>query len=191
MKHQLLFVLLALSSISCFGQKIVNCQINTDLGVIEIELYADKAPLTVENFLQYVDAGKYSNSSFFRVCTPENEATREIKIEVIQGGNLANKDPFGPIEIETTDKTGLVHNDGTLSMARSGPNTATSQFFICIGNQPALDHQGARSPDGYGFAAFGKVTMGMNIVRQIQQGENTKQRLNEPVKIVSITRMDP
>jgi peptidyl-prolyl cis-trans isomerase A (cyclophilin A) len=172
------------------AQDKVKCRIETTIGDIELELFAAQAPVTVSNFLQYVDAGLYTNSSFFRVCTPENEATRKIKIEVIQGGNLAKKPPYEPIKIETTEQTGIVHQDGALSMARSGPNTATSQFFICIGDQPELDFAGKRNPDGYGFAAFGRVTKGMEIVHQIQQGENTKQRLLEPVKILAIKRLD-
>ncbi len=135
-----------------------------------------------------MDAGLYTNGSFFRVTTPENEATRDIKIEVIQGGKGEGKD-FDPIAIETTEKTGILHEDGTLSMARSGPNTATNNFFICVNAQPSLDFGGKRNPDGFGFAAFGKVTKGMDIVRKIQAKENKNQRLLEPVIIKSIKRV--
>ena len=130
----------------------------------------------------------YTNGSFFRVTTAENEATRAIKIEVIQGEKGEGKD-FDPIEIETTEKTGILHKNGTLSMARSEPNSATNNFFICINAQPALDFAGKRNPDGYGFAAFGKVTKGMDIVRKIQSGENKEQRLLKPVIIKSIKRV--
>lgn len=173
-----------------FSQAVVNCVIETSLGSIEIELYAEKAPVTVTNFLKYVDAGLYENSSFYRVCTPENEAEREVKIEVIQGGITDRSKALEAIQLETTDQTGIVHEDGTLSMARTGqPHTATSHFFICIGPQPELNFEGKRSADGLGFAAFGKVIRGMDIVKKIQQGENSRQRLAEPVIILAIKRV--
>ena len=185
-KSILLFVF-ALTFLSC--NNTINCEIETTEGTILVELYPNKAPNTVANFLKYVDAGLYTNGSFFRVTTPENEATRDVKIEVIQGGKGDGKD-FDPIEIETTEKTGILHENGTLSMARSGPNTATNSFFICINAQPSLDFAGKRNPDGYGFAAFGKVTQGMDIVRKIQAGENKNQRLLKPVTIKSIKRLN-
>lgn len=186
-----LFILIMFSSFSYSvqAQDIVNCVIETSLGKIEIELYADKAPITVANFLRYVDTGLYTKSSFYRVCTAENEANREVKIEVIQGGNVANNKRFEAIQLESTDKTGVLHEDGTLSMARTGdPHSATSHFFICINDQTELDFGGKRSADGQGFAAFGKVIKGMDIVRKIQGGENSNQRLKEPVNILSIKR---
>lgn len=186
---------LVISLCLVFSQSVVSaqsvlCRITTTKGDIDIELYQDSAPVTVANFLKYVDAELYSESSFFRTCTPENEASREIKIEVIQGGIIEPEKRLDPIPIETTEMTGLSHEDGTLSMARSGPNSATSQFFICINDQPALDFNGGRNPDGFGFAAFGKVINGMDVVIKIQQGDNTKQRLDEPVTILSISRIE-
>ena len=154
-----------------------------------VELYPDKAPITVANFLRYVDADLYSNGSFFRVTNPGNEATRDVKIEVIQGGKGNGKD-FDPIEIETTEKTGILHKNGTLSMARSEPNTATNSFFICVNAQPALNFGGKRNTDGYGFAAFGKVIKGMDIVRKIQSGKSKNQRLIKPVIIKSIKKIN-
>ncbi len=185
-KKTILLLLFAFILISCNNN--INCEIETTEGAILVELYPDKAPITVANFLKYVDAGLYTNGSFFRVTTPENEATRDIKIEVIQGGK-GEGNGFDPIEIETTEKTGILHEDGTLSMARSGPNTATDNFFICINAQPSLDFAGKRNPDGFGFAAFGKVTRGMDVVRKIQSGENKNQRLLKPVIIKSIKRV--
>ena len=170
------------------AQSIVNCTIATEFGDIEVELYADKAPVTVANFLRYVDAGLYKNSSFYRVTTAANEATREVKIEVIQGGNIPEGSAFNPITIETTDKTGIKHLDGSISMARGKPNSATSSFFICINDQPELDFKGKRNPDGQGVAAFGRVIKGMDIVRKIQSGENEKQYLTERVTINNIAR---
>ncbi|NVK52597.1 MAG: peptidylprolyl isomerase [Flavobacteriaceae bacterium] len=169
--------------------KNTHCVIDTSVGKILIELYPEKAPKTVANFLRYVDAGLYTNSTFFRVTTLENEAKRDIKIEVIQAKRADNKD-FEPIKIETTEATGILHTNGTLSMARGKPNTATSSFFICINKQPELDFKGKRNPDGFGFAAFGKVTKGMEIVKKIQSGQNKNQLLVRPIIIKSIKRIE-
>jgi len=181
------FLLFALNS---FSQKPISCLIKTSLGNIQIELYPDNAPLTVANFLNYVDQKLYDETNFFRVCTPENEKERSIKIEVIQGGDVPEAKQFEPISIETTQQTGIKHQDGTLSMARDKPNSATSSFFICIGDQPELDLAGRRNPDGQGFAAFGKVTHGMKVVRKIQAQKEKGQYLITPVVIHSIKRIE-
>lgn len=172
------------------AEKTTPCKIETSLGIIEVELYPEQAPQTVANFLKYVDAGLYANSSFFRACTPENEADREVRIEVIQGGDMPEEKEMDPVAIETTEQTGLLHKNGTLSMARDSPNSATCSFFICIGEQPSLDFGGARNPDGQGFAAFGQVTKGMEVVKKIQGQEEDGQYLIEPIKILDITRID-
>jgi peptidyl-prolyl cis-trans isomerase A (cyclophilin A) len=140
--------------------------ISTSLGIIEIELYSEQAPLSVANFIRYIEAGAFNDGRFYRVVRLDND-NGTPKIEVIQGGaNLEFKD-FAAIQLETTKQTGIKHLDGVLSMARGEPNTATSEFFICIGAQPSLDFGGLRNPDGQGFAAFGRVTKGMHIVRKI------------------------
>jgi peptidyl-prolyl cis-trans isomerase A (cyclophilin A) len=190
MKKLFLLCLVVTLSFTAFAQSPIHCLIKTSLGDIAIELYPDKAPVTVANFMRYADKNAYKGSSFFRVCTPANEATRKVKIEVIQGGNVPVGLGFDSIKIETTKQTGLLHRDGTLSMARGGPNSATSEFFICIGNQPALDYGGARNPDGQGFAAFGKVTRGMDVVKKIQAQKDTGQYLLKPVSIYSIKRFE-
>jgi peptidyl-prolyl cis-trans isomerase A (cyclophilin A) len=92
--------------------------------------------------------------------------------------------------MENTSITGIKHLNGTISMARSGPNTATSQFFICVNDQPELDYKGKRNPDGQGFAAFGKVIEGMDIVLKIQQQENKDQYLINPILIKTIKRVE-
>lgn len=184
-----LIVLLVFFTASIQGQEHTKCLIDTSLGEIEIELYKDKAPITVQNFLQYVDSAAYNNSSFFRTCTTENEAERTIKIQVIQGGNISEENQQSPIKIETTAVTSILHKNGTISMARSEPNTATSSFFICINDQPELDFGGKRNPDGQGFAAFGQVTKGMEIVLKIQSEKNENQYLKEPIAIYSISRV--
>jgi len=189
MKRLFLFfsVLIFVFFFACKKDNIL-CTIETEFGDIEIELYADKAPETVDNFLRYVDDGLYTNSSFFRTCTPENESDREIQIQVIQGGNVPDSLQFAPIKLETTNETGVLHENGTISMARAEPNTATSEFFICVNAQPELDFGGKRNPDGQGFAAFGKVLKGMDVVKKIQAMNDNEQFLVKPVKIISIKR---
>jgi peptidyl-prolyl cis-trans isomerase A (cyclophilin A) len=137
-----------------------------------------------------VNAGLYDGTNFYRVCTPENEKDRKVQIQVIQGGDVAEQRQFAPIRMETTQMTGLKHRNGTLSMARDTPNSATSSFFICINNQPELDFGGKRNPDGQGFAAFGQVIRGMKVVRKIQAQKNKDQYLIEPVVIFSIKSMN-
>jgi peptidyl-prolyl cis-trans isomerase A (cyclophilin A) len=163
--------------------------VHTERGDIEIELDPVQAPISTENFLRYVNAGFYQGGIFHRTVTLQNQPENQIKIEVIQGGinPQHEKDAFPPIALEPTNKTGLHHLDGTVSMARDLPNSATSDFFICIGNQPELDFGGKRNPDGQGFAAFGHVTRGMDIVRSIQASPAQGQTLRPPVKILSIT----
>jgi peptidyl-prolyl cis-trans isomerase A (cyclophilin A) len=189
-KTILIFCLAITSSLATFAQKSIHCLIKTSMGDIAIELYPAKAPVTVANFMKYVDKKAYNGSSFFRVCTPANEAARKVQIQVIQGGNVPDSLILDSIKIETTKSTGLLHQNGTLSMARSGPNSATSQFFICINAQPALDYGGARNPDGQGFAAFGKVTAGMDVVQKIQSQKDNAQYLVERVKIYGINRVE-
>ena len=119
-----------------------------------------------------------------------NQPSNEVKIEVIQGGISRSKgqDGFPPIEHETTEETGVLHKNGVISMARSRPGTASSEFFICIGVQPELDFGGKRNPDGQGFAAFGKVVKGMNVVKHIKQSPAEKQSLVPRIKIFNIIR---
>ena len=118
--------------------------IETELGSIEVELYPDKAPVTVENFLRYVEAGHYEGGSFFRTVTMENQPNNGVRIEVIQAGVHPWQDNFAfeAIPLERTGETGILHRDGAISMARGAPNSATSSFFICIGDQPELDFGG-------------------------------------------------
>jgi len=174
-----------------FAQKKVHISIKTTVGAIEVELYPAKAPKTVENFLKYVSKGLYDNDSFFRVCTAENEADRKVKIEVIQGGDVAEGLLFQPIELETTQETGLKHLNGTISMARGAPNSAQSSFFICINKQPSLDFGGERNSDRQGFAAFGMVSKGMNVVLKIQASENVDQYITAPITIKTIEILPP
>jgi len=167
----------------------VTCRIETAAGDIRIEVNLEKAPLSAANFLRYVDAGLYDGSTFFRVLTPNNQPDNEFKIEAIQGGDVAEEKCFPPIAHETTKITGLLHLDGAVSMARAEPGTASCNFFICIGDQPELDCGGRRNPDGQGFAVFGRVVAGMDVVKKIQALEQEKQYLKKPSTILSIRRL--
>lgn len=187
-KPLLFLVFLFHFTLNLQAQKSIHCQIFTDFGTIHVELYPEQAPLTVANFLKYADQKLYDETTFYRVCTPENEKERQVKIEVIQGGDVPEAKQFEPIRIETTKLTGLRHLNGSLSMARDTPDSATSSFFICVGNQPELDFAGKRNPDGQGFAVFGRVTKGMKVVKRIQKQENKGQYLLKPVKILSVSR---
>jgi peptidyl-prolyl cis-trans isomerase A (cyclophilin A) len=162
----------------------------TDLGKIILEVYPERAPITVANFLRYVDEGRLDSASFYRAVTLDNQPNDSIRIEVIQGGLRGHRDMVLPrIAHETTEATGVRHLDGTISMARAAVGTTSSEFFICIGDQPALDYGGNRNLDGQGFAAFGRVVEGMDVVRAIQSGEARGQMLNEPVRIIAAARL--
>jgi peptidyl-prolyl cis-trans isomerase A (cyclophilin A) len=163
--------------------------IETELGEIEAEVDSIRAPVTAANFLRYVDLGFFRFARFHRTVREENQPADKVKIAVVQAGldTLRVKD-FPPIQLERTRATGLSHKDGTISMARDGPDTATSDFFICIGDQPSLDFGGKRNPDGQGFAAFGRVLLGMDVVRGIHQSPADGQTLEPPVRIVNIRR---
>lgn len=163
--------------------------IKTEYGDIIVELYPDKAPATVSNFLKYVDSMLYRNTSFYRVVRMDNQLRDSIKIEVIQGGRQKDENKgFPPIRHETTSETGIKHLNGVISMARSVPGSATSEFFICIGDQPELDYGGMRNKDGQGFAAFGIVIKGMDVVNRIHGISASGQYLEKPVKIFNIKR---
>lgn len=172
-------------------------EINTEYGSIRAELYAAEAPITVRAFLRYIDDRYYRDIAFYRTVRMDNQPDNPVKISVIQGGyarvnegQLIDLDtPFPDIPHESTDKTGLQHLDGTLSMARLEPGTANGHFAIMIGDQPELNFGGKRNPDGQGFAAFGRVIEGMDIVKKIHQLSAEKQKLTPPVRIISIERV--
>jgi peptidyl-prolyl cis-trans isomerase A (cyclophilin A) len=177
----------------------VRVRVQTELGDIVLELDPTRAPGTTANFLRYVDAGHYDGGTFHRTVTMDNQPESPVKIEVIQAGVNADraKDGFPAIPLERTSVTGLAHKDGTVSMARGAPDSATSGWFICINDQPSLDFGGARNPDGQGFAAFGRVVSGMDVVRRIQRSPSSSnrttnteaQRLTPPIKVIKVARM--
>jgi peptidyl-prolyl cis-trans isomerase A (cyclophilin A) len=165
--------------------------IRTELGDIRVELYPERAPVTVANFLRYVDSSLLNNSCFYRVVRSDNQPKDSVKIAVIQGGRFQDEDKgFPPIIHETTYTTGIKHKDGVISMARGTPGTATSEFFICIGDQPELDFGGKRNKDGQGFAAFGKVIDGYDVVKKIHSISAPVQYLDKKILISSIVRAE-
>ena len=159
----------------------IDVVIKTSLGSIEVELYSEKAPITVQNFLRYLDGGYYNRSSFYRTVRLNND-NGNPKIEVIQGGIGQVQKPFPMIRHESTKDTGLSHLDGTISMSRGAIDTATSDFFICIGDQIALDYGGIRNKDGQGFSVFGRVVSGIDIVKKIHAMPSNKSADNDYVK---------
>ena len=183
------------------GAKPVRVRVQTTLGDIVLELDAAKAPNTTANFLKYVDAGHYDGGTFHRTVKMDNQPESTIKIEVIQAGVHADKAEAGfpAIALERTSVTGLKHVDGTVSMARGTADSATSGWFICINDQPSLDFGGMRNPDGQGFAAFGRVVSGMDIVRKIQQAPSSAdrktnpeaQKLTPPISVTKVSRVAP
>lgn len=157
-------------------------RLSTNVGVIELELYPDKAPVTVDNFLRYVKAGHYNGTIFHRV----------IKGFMIQGGGynyqLQEKPTRAPIRNEADN--GLKNVTGTIAMARTpDPHSATAQFFINTVDNVSLDYY-ARSQQGWGYAVFGEVARGIDVVRKI---ENSKTRpmgyfRNAPVTPIVINK---
>jgi peptidyl-prolyl cis-trans isomerase A (cyclophilin A) len=193
MKHpwqSIVFVLLLSTLILGTSGDNPHVVLKTEFGDIEVEIYETKAPITASNFLSYVDRNLYKDACFYRVVRMDNQPNDKFKIEVIQGGLsfTRGEDLLPPIEHETTDRTGILHKDGVISMARSNPGTASSEFFICIGDQPELDYGGRRNPDGQGFAAFGRVVSGMGVVKKIHQQPTEGQMLVSKVKIYNIFR---
>lgn len=158
----------------------VHVVLETEMGDITLALYPDRAPVTVTNFLKYLHAGYYDGGYFYRVVRPDND-NGAPPISVIQAEAVIPHDApgFPPIPLEDTNMTGLLHEPGTVSMARDGPDTATHSFFITLGRYPGLDAGGMRNPDGRGFAAFGRVADGMDVVRAINRLQGTAP-VNDP-----------
>jgi peptidyl-prolyl cis-trans isomerase A (cyclophilin A) len=179
--------------------KPVRVLVQTELGDIVVEVDQARAPATAANFLKYVDAGHYNGGTWHRTVKMDNQPESPVKIEVIQAGVNPEfaKAGFPPIALERTNVTGITHKDGVISMARGAPDSATSGWFICINDQPSLDFGGARNPDGQGFAAFGRVIKGMDVVRKIQSAPSSTnrttnaeaQRLTPPIKIIKVARL--
>lgn len=171
--------------------------LETSLGEITVAVDEERAPRSAGSFLAYVDNGLYDGAGFYRTVNPANDNGSPI-ISVIQGGVLDGEERLEPVPLETTQATGIQHEDGVISLARGAPDSGSgAAFFICIGAQPGLDFGGQRNPDGLGFAAFGRVVQGMDVVhaihRQSAQGPSDSpytegQMLDEPVMIARAYR---
>mgnify|MGYP001182372308 CR=1 FL=1 len=164
----------------------VRVRLETSLGPIVVEVDAARAPRTAANFLRYVERGDYDGGRFHRTVRAANQPGKTVLIDVVQAGRdpASPRPELPPVPLERTSVTGLRHVDGALSMARDGPDSATSDFFICIGDQPELDFGGRRNPDGQGFAVFGRVVRGMDVVRRIHGAPADGQALTPPVAIL-------
>ncbi len=163
------FLLAVLALFQPAARPPVTVVFDTELGPIVMEVDVARAPVTAENFLKYVDGHHYDGGVVNRAVRPDNTTRKDVEIEVIQfQSDPARRDLFPPIPLERTNATALRHTDGALSMARAGPDSAQASFFIAIGDQPSLDFGGKRNADGQGFAVFGRVVAGMDVVRKIQ-----------------------
>lgn len=167
-----------------FMQKPTVC-FETALGMIRVELEPERAMLTVQNFIWYIEQGYFQGATFYRTVHLQNQPNQTIKIDVIQGGLGMEHHPHkaSPIPHQTTLETGLKHLNGTISMSRLAPGSANSEFFFCIGDQPELDYGGKRNPDGQGFAAFGQTVEGFDVLQKIWQQPEENQMILEPVLI--------
>jgi peptidyl-prolyl cis-trans isomerase A (cyclophilin A) len=169
--------------------------LTTGDGPITLELANDKAPLTCANFLRYVDAKRLDKTRFYRAMKIAADPLNGL----IQGGvGGMTVELFPPVAHESTTQTGLRHVDGTISLARNAPGTATCDFFICVGPVPSLDADPTQPGDNLGFAAFGQVTDGMDVVRKIllsptspTEGEGVMkgQMLDPTIPIVTARRV--
>lgn len=190
LRGRLLVGLALMATSELRAQSLPRVLMRTDAGDILLEIDSVRAPRTAANFLRYVDEGFFTAGRFHRTVRDDNQPNDSLRIAVVQASRNADRARPGlpPIALERTSETGLSHRDGTISMARAGPDTATSSFFICIGDQPSLDFGGRRHLDGQGFAAFGRVVQGMDVVRKIQAGAANGQTLLTPVAIHAAVR---
>ena len=168
--------------------------ITTSLGAFQIAVFADQAPITARNFLSYLDGGYLAEGSVYRIATPQNEAHKPVHIDVLQfgwkwleGGRGA---PIPPIPLESTQVTGLRHVQGTVSTARFEVDNGGYGFFICMRDEPELDFGGRRHPDGQGFAAFGRVVSGWEVIEAIRARAEDQDMLSQPIALLSAARQD-
>ena len=165
-----------------------NLVFETSLGQFVIELNHEAAPITSAYFLAHAESRAFDGASFFRIVAEDNASLRAtVPIEVIQGG-LREADPqnIAPIRHEPTRETGLRHKQWTVSAARFDPGRTYGSFFICMRDEPALDHGGARHPDGLGFAAFGQVSEGREVVTGLFQRREKDEMLSRPIPIIRV-----
>ncbi len=173
---------------------VVHTRVETPLGAFVIAVNPARAPVTVANYLAYVDSKWLDGGAVYRIVNDANQPpATQHRIAVVQWGmhlDDGRAPPLPPIVHETTAVSGLRHLDGTVSMARLGPGTAASEFFIGVGAQPALDFGGGRNPDGQGFAAFGQVVAGRAVVQALHRlGRADNPYLQPPIAVLSVRRI--
>ncbi|WP_129791982.1 peptidylprolyl isomerase [Sphingosinicella sp. CPCC 101087] len=174
----------------------VRVRLETEAGAIDLELDAKRAPITTANFLAYVDKGRFDGTRFYRASRTRGAEERGF----IQGGIQRNYRLMLPaIAHEPTSQTGIRHEAGTISMARTAPGTAMGEFFITASEMPSMDAGAGREGDDLGFAAFGRVVGGLDVVRRILASDTVEeagrgamrgQMLANPVEIVRARRLD-
>ena len=192
--RQVLVVVILILFVACKhpgkGNPII--EIQTKFGDIQVELFIKQAPITAGAFLSYVDSGFYRDSYFYRALKLDNQPSNAPKTELIQGGiwksNYKKEKELPGIQHETTQQTGIQHLDGVISLARLAPGTASTEFFICIGKQAGLDYGGENVADKEGYAAFGRVVTGMDVVRKIYRQNDNDQYFYPLVPIYDIIR---
>jgi peptidyl-prolyl cis-trans isomerase A (cyclophilin A) len=199
MKYYLLPLAFVLSACAAADDGRPNVVLETELGEIEIEVYLDTAPISGADFLMHVDKGLYDGEGFYRVVRPDNDP-REMGMSLIQGGILSQEFDTPLIAHELTTDTGLSNTRGVISIARDAPGTGSAgYFFINIGDNSFLDTGGERNPDGAGYATFGTIVRGIDVVEAIQAGEadgespspvTDNQFLTQPVKIARAYRVE-
>lgn len=193
MRNIVFFFFAALTLVQCKPRSYTepHVLISTSFGDIEIELYQTKAPRSVAAFLSYIDSGYYAKSAFYRVL--RTEGLTGDNSGMIQGGAWQNNDPriaaVPGIPHESTQLTGLTHTTGMVSLARTKPGTAGTEFFICIGDQTQYDYGNEHNGDREGYAAFGKVIKGMKVVREIQNEKTNGESFTPVITIKSIRRL--
>jgi peptidyl-prolyl cis-trans isomerase A (cyclophilin A) len=168
--------------------------IETSVGTFYIAVDTKRAPNTAANFLKYVDGKFYDGGRFHRATRPDNYTPappNRPMMNIIQGGidPAKRSQGFPAIPLERTSVTGIKHLVGVVSMARGTPDSATSDFFVLLDDQPSLDFGGLRFDDGQGGAAFGHVLAGLDVVRRIQQQPVDGQNLSGPVAIRRVWRI--
>jgi peptidyl-prolyl cis-trans isomerase A (cyclophilin A) len=170
----------------------------TALGRIVMDVDVARAPISAQNFLKYVDGGFYDGGMANRAVRPDNTVRHDVPIQVVQFqiNPERRREQFDPSPLERTSVTGLTHVDGAISMARNGPDTARASFSIMVGDQPSLDFGGARNADGQGFAVFGRVVEGADVVRAIHRsptsasgrGAYRTETLDPPIRVIRAYR---
>lgn len=196
MKQIAILIILICCGFACKSKKVYenpHVVIETSYGDIELELFDKKAPKTAGAFLAYVDSGFYDNSNFYRVLNITNQPSDAPKTELIQGGLWkTNNDKARSLKgtpHETTQQTGILHKTGVISMARNEPGSATTEFFICMDDEPGLDYGGENMADKLGFAAFGRVVKGMDVAKTIYKQSDVNQQFKTPIPIFKIVRL--